>query len=287
MIEVANEEELFKEIRNAYIGRKKISIVGSGSHSDKKGEVISTIKMNSFDIKGDIIEAYAGASVLKIREEASSYGYLFPTLYDGTIGGLLGINYVSPLSTFYGTPRDFTLWCRAITPYGGLNWKIFIGSKGLIGAISKAVMKLFPRPYKIVTLEKSYDSVNELLDDYIKLKENKPIATLVEYEKTYKIHFTYSVDPDITGFNKDDGVPFIEESDKNSYIVETPSLSEFIKLVEKTNPIYAYTVINSGFSKVYLADEDILAGFNYYPYNGVKGIYLKLKKLLDYRNIFE
>ncbi len=183
MIEVASEEELFKEIRNAYIERKKISIIGSGSHSNKTGEIISTIKMNSFDIKGEVLEAYSGASVLKIREETSEYGYLFPTLYDGTIGGLLGINYVSPLSTFYGTPRDFTLWCRAITPYGGLNWKIFIGSKGLIGAISKVIMKLFPRPSKVVTLEKSYDNGKELLDEYVKLKENKPLASLIEYEK--------------------------------------------------------------------------------------------------------
>jgi FAD/FMN-containing dehydrogenase len=287
MIEVANEEELFKEIRNAYIERKKISIIGSGSHSDKKGEIISTIKMNSFNIKREIVEAYSGASVVKVREEASDQGYLFPTLYDGTIGGLLATNYVSPLSTFYGNPRDFTLWCRAIIPYGGLNWKIFIGSKGLIGAISKAVMKLFPRPSKIVTLEKSYDNGNELLEDFTKLKENKPIAALVEYEKNYRVHFTYSFDLDIPGFNKDDGVPFIEESDKNSYIVETSSLSEFVKLVNKTNPIYAYTVVNSGLSKVYLADEDVLEGFNYYPYNGVKGIYLKLKKLLDYKDIFE
>ncbi len=102
-----------------------------------------------------------------------------------------------------------------------------------------------------------------------------------------KINFTYSFDPDINGFNKDDGVPFIEESDKNSYIVETPTLNEFIKLIEKTDPIYAYTIVNAGFSKVYLADEDTLEGFNYYPYNGVKSIYLKLKKLLDYRDIFE
>ncbi|MBW9141751.1 MAG: FAD-binding protein [Candidatus Aramenus sp.] len=288
MIRVSSEEELFKEIRSAHLEGRKVSIIGFGSHSHKdKENAISTQGMDHFEVKDDYVVALAGAPVPKIREEASEKGLLFPSLYDGSVGGMLALNHVSPISFHYGTPKEFTVWCRAITFLGGINWKIFIGSKGKLGAISKAVMRLYQKPRRIVTLEKSYSSARDLLEDFKKGVEDRPIAVLVEYDKEFKLHMTYSNDVEYPGFSKDDGVPVVEEGDKNSYVVRTEGLKEFVELVEKTSPIYAYTVPGTGMSKVYVADEEALKGFEYYPSDSVSEVYLKLKKLLDYKSIFE
>ncbi len=288
MIRVSSEEELFKEIRSAHAEGRKISIIGFGKHSNKNPEnAISTQGMDYFELKDDYVVAFAGAPVQKVREEASEKGLLFPSLYDGSVGGMLALNYVSPISFHYGSPRDFTLWCRAITFLGGINWKVFIGSKGKVGAISKAVMRVYPKPKRVVTLEKSYSNGREMLEGFKKGVEDRPIAVLVEYDSQFKLHLTYQEDVEYPGFSKDEGVPVVEEGDKNSYLVKTGGLKDFVELVERTSPIYAYTVPGTGVSKVYVADEEVLKGFDYYPSYGVDGVYLKLKRILDYKDVFE
>ncbi|WP_373467857.1 FAD-binding protein [Acidianus infernus] len=288
-MEVYNEKELYNSIKDAYLSGKKVMIIGYGKHSSpRKSDIYLKIKMDYYKIeKEGYVEAYAGASVNKIREEASEYGLLLPCLYDGSIGGLLANNEFSPLSTRYGKPYDFTDKVFFITPFGKISWKIIIGSKGRLGAIYKARLKLFPKPTKVFTFERSFSKKDETIAYVNKLMHLKPLAMLVEYDGKYTIHASYDFDAKIHGFSKDEGVATIEESNSsNGYYVNTPTIEDFMSTIENTQPIYAYTVVGSGISKLYVADEDAIKKLNYFTHDDIPRVYWKLKAILDFKNIF-
>lgn len=288
-MDVYSEEELFKVIRDSYLNSKKIQILGRGNHA-KRGnadEFVYTRKMDWFEIKGEKVIALAGADVTKIRKEASELGLLFPTLYDGTIGGLLATDEPSPLSTTYGKPKDFTTDVRVLTPYGGIKWSFLIGSRGIVGAISRAEMKLFPKPSKVITYEKSGVESYEVK----KLMELSPLVLLVDYDKEkFNVHASFDKERDaIPGYSKDEGVPVVEVIDESKeVIIEGDSIEDFITVVNIAKPQYAYWVYKAGIFKLYDADVESLtkSGIKYYTRDYPKEVYLKLKKLLDYKNIF-
>ena len=288
-MDVYSEEELFKVIRDSYLNSRKIQILGSGRHA-KKGkadEFIYTRKMDWFEIRDNKVIGLAGADVTKIRKEASELGLLFPTLYNGTLGGLLATNEPSPLSTTYGNPRDFTLDVRVLTPYGGIKWKFLVGSFGLLGAISRAELKLFEKPKRVITYERN--DVNE--EEVKKLIELSPLVLLIDYDREkFNVHASFEEEKNVgNSYTRDEGVPFVEvNGESEEVVVEGDSFSEFKKAVEVSKPQYAYWIYKSGVFKLYNADREALskAGIKYYTRDYPKEIYLKLKRLLDFKNIF-
>lgn len=288
-MDVYSEEELFKVIRDSYFRSRKIQILGKGLHA-KKGkaeELIYTRRMDWFEIRDNKVIGLAGADVTKIRKEASELGLLFPSLYDGTLGGLLATNEPSPLSTTYGNPRDFTIDVRVLTPYGGIKWKFLVGSLGLLGAISRAELKLFQKPKRVITYEKM--GINE--DEVKKLMDLSPLVLLVDYDREkFNVHVSFEEEKNIgNNYTKDNGVPFVEvNAESEEVVVEGDSFSEFKKVVEVSKPEYAYWIYKSGVFKLYNADKEPLskAGVKYYTRDYPKEVYLKLKRLIDFKNIF-
>ncbi|EZQ04734.1 hypothetical protein CM19_08445 [Candidatus Acidianus copahuensis] len=285
-MDVYTESELFNEIRDAYLSRRKVAILGYGRHS-KKGteEEIIHIKMEDFTLdKGKVI-AEAGASVEEIRKVASEEGLLLPSFYNGSVGGLLANNDLSPLFTHYGSAREFTDWVIFMTPYRAIKWKGVIGSKGKIGAITKAQFSLFPKPDRVFMLERKVDP-NNLVKEVTELLKLKPLALLIDYDGSFYIHASFSEKIERNGYSIDEGVPNVEESNKNSFIVKLNSLEDFISLVDKSEPVYAYTIVDSKLAKIYIADESSLLGFNYYKADEPQLVFNKLKIIFDRNNIF-
>ncbi|AAY80536.1 FAD-binding protein [Sulfolobus acidocaldarius] len=285
-MDIHSEEELFRIIRSAYLDNKKIQVLGYGRHGriSKVDEYVYTKNMNWYEIKDGKVQALAGADVTKIRKEASENGLLLPTLYDGTIGGLLAINPISPLTTSYGRPSDFTLWTRFLTPYGGMKWKVFVGSMGLLGAISRAELKLFEKPRRILT----YDKNDATEEEIMKVSSLRPLVLLVEYDGRFNVHASFSEEVLLQGFSVDEGVPMVEvDRERDEIIVEGDDTFEsFKKIIELSNPSYAYWIYNSKAFVIFDADVEKLSQFKYYSRDRPKEIYLKLKKLLDVKNIF-
>ena len=283
-MEINNDMELLEILRSARAEGKTVSVIGTGTHSHKTADVVvSTLKMADFEIKGQEVIAQAGSSVTKIREEAMSSDLLFPSLYDGTVGGLLALNEAYPISTGYGTPYMFTQWAKIVTPVGILKWKGLIGSTGLLGGFTEASMKLYPRPYKVVTFTKRVET-EELIKLYSQAVGMKPLAFLVEYDNGYRLHVSLA-EGELEGLESYEGVPVVEESDKGSYMVKTEDLSSFMKLMEAVKPIYAYYIHGVKWSKVYTSEESELHGWEYFPTADVPSIVKKLKRILDHWNI--
>lgn len=297
MLEVnpADENEVFQIISESKKDNKKVGIRGFGSHTKREIKpdimIITTEKLNNFEISENKVIADSGADVKKIREEALQKGLLFPSIYDGSIGGLLALNEMSSISTAYGTPWNFTEWVDFINTFGKIRWRAVIGSQGLFGVITKASLKLYEKPSKVFIYEREITDKKELKLELRKLIGLKPIALLVEYEgdnKAFEIHASYVTQYDLQSYSKDEGIPMISEvSDKNSYIVEISDFVEdFISIAERVSPYYMYGIYGVNLLKVYVTDDSLLRDLKYYPRNKPHPVFYKLKRVLDFYNIF-
>jgi FAD/FMN-containing dehydrogenase len=112
----------------------------------------------------------AGAPLQSVQEAADAAGLLFPLDIGSrgscTIGGNLATNAGGNRVLRYGMARELVLGLEAVLADGtvltGLNKmqknnagydlkQIFIGSEGTLGVITRAVLRLFPRPASICT----------------------------------------------------------------------------------------------------------------------------------------
>jgi len=105
-------------------------------------------------------------------------GMYFP-IYPGSkgssfIGGNIAENAGSPRSCKYGTVKDFLLNLEVVLPTGEVIWtganvykdvtglnltQLFAGSEGVLGIITKAVLKIIPKPLKKRTLLAGFSDV--------------------------------------------------------------------------------------------------------------------------------
>ncbi|WP_188848472.1 FAD-binding oxidoreductase [Sulfodiicoccus acidiphilus] len=277
-----DEEELVRVFRSSY-GRK-IAVYGTGAHSKlKEAEVaITTRAMKSFEVRGDEVEAEAGVLVPDIREVAAQEDLLFPSVYDGSLGGLLASNEPGPLSTKYGRPSQSLIWVRGVTGIGLVKWRGLAGSKGLIGAISRARLKLYRRPSHVYSLTVEVDGEAQYLETLKKLSSNGPLSVLVVYDGVVTVHASYDrkVSP-----RAEEGLDVVRENDSDSYLVESKFIEPmFYRLAVELKPTYAYTVLGTHVAKVYSSNREELSKFGSVLGKGeLPAAWRLLKAFLDFR----
>ncbi len=133
------------------------------------GEVLLSLeRMNrvlGVDVSNDTLTTEAGATLKAIQDAAMAHDRLFPLSLasEGScrIGGNLATNAGGLNVLAYGNTRDLCLGLEVVMADGrvlnvlkalrkdntGYDLKnLFIGSEGTLGIITKAVLKLFPRP---------------------------------------------------------------------------------------------------------------------------------------------
>lgn len=152
--------------------------------------MLSLDRMNSItdvDKSGQTMTVEAGVILSKMHDAAEAEDLIFPLTFGakGTamIGGNLATNAGGSNVVRYGNTRDLCLGLEVVLADGrvmdlmsalhkdnsGLNLRhLMIGSEGTLGVITKAVMKLFPKPraYATATLAvTSLDAALALLQD--------------------------------------------------------------------------------------------------------------------------
>jgi len=141
-----------------------------GGQTPFEGEVVvSTERLDAIeavDAEGDTITVGAGAVLASVQEAADAAGRLFPVSLasqgSARIGGLVSTNAGGTGVLAYGNMRDQVLGLEVVLPDGriwnglralrkdntGYDLKhLFIGAEGTLGIVSRAVLRLVPKPF--------------------------------------------------------------------------------------------------------------------------------------------
>jgi glycolate oxidase len=131
------------------------------------GWVIDMLRLNRvrLDAEAGLVHAQAGATTASIQRAAEAAGWFYPPDPSSkeycTIGGNIACNAGGMHGGKYGVTRDFVVALRGFLPTGeavewgtatkkfaaGFNLRdLWIGSEGMLGVITGAVLKLVPRP---------------------------------------------------------------------------------------------------------------------------------------------
>lgn len=158
----------------------------AGGVSGRGQIMISMERMNKIiDIRPEarIAVVEAGAILSDIHDAADEHGLVFPLTFGarGTcmIGGNLGTNAGGSNVVRYGNTRDLCLGLEVVLPNGeiadlmtelhkdnsGYNLKhLIIGAEGTLGIVTKAVLKLHPKPLAYATAMVAAPSIAASLD---------------------------------------------------------------------------------------------------------------------------
>jgi glycolate oxidase len=141
------------------------------------GWVLDLLALNqiTLDDEAGMITAGAGAKVADIQRAAEARGWFYPPDPSSkeycTIGGNIACNAGGMHGGKYGVTRDFVVALRGFLPTGewvewgtatkkfsaGFNLRdLWIGSEGMLGVVTGAVLKLIPQPAARWTLLTSF-----------------------------------------------------------------------------------------------------------------------------------
>jgi FAD/FMN-containing dehydrogenase len=161
-----------------------------GARSDKNDIVISLERMNGIepvDVVNRTVKVEAGVLLQRVQEAAEKAGLLFPldlgARGSATIGGNISTNAGGNSVIRYGMMREQVLGVEAVLADGtiisslkgviknntGYDLKqLFIGSEGTLGIVTRAVLRLRPRPRSrntaLVAIE-NFDQLGRFLHD--------------------------------------------------------------------------------------------------------------------------
>ncbi len=169
-----------------YAGANSIPIVSRGSGTGLSGGsipspgciILCLVKMDrilELDEQNLTILAEAGAITQKIAECADAAGLLYPpdpgSMKISTIGGNVAENSGGLRGLKYGITRNYVMGLEVVLADGQIVWlgnkcvkdvagysmkDVFVGSEGTLGIITKALLKLLPKPAAKKTLLASY-----------------------------------------------------------------------------------------------------------------------------------
>lgn len=151
----------------------QIKVVGSGSRSAWTPEwsgacVAAPNGLVAHDVDDQVVEVWAGTPLEELQRCLAKRGQCLPmasglhpvvSQVHGTIGGLLAMNLPHALAAQCGGPRDWVLGMtivradgtvakcgsRAVKSVAGYDvHRLFVGSRGTLGAIASAILRTFP-----------------------------------------------------------------------------------------------------------------------------------------------
>ncbi|MBC2607797.1 FAD-binding oxidoreductase [Pelagicoccus albus] len=184
------------------------SLTGSAAPA-KGGWVLDVSRMDRIKIERTKSMAVVGpgAVVGKIQAAAEELGLFYPpdpsSLKYSTIGGNIACNAGGMRCAKYGVTRDFVLALEGFLPTGekvswggeykkfatGYNVRdLWIGSEGTLGVVTKAVLRLLPKPEKKWTILVAFDSDVKALEAVQVLLGSGQNPSILEFLDTNSVY---------------------------------------------------------------------------------------------------
>ena len=159
-----------------------------GAMADAGAIVLSLERMarlEELDARSMTVTVEAGASLQSVQEAVEAAGFILPldlgSRGSATIGGVISTNAGGVRAVRWGVARDMVLGVEAVLADGtvadglkkmikdnaGYDWKhLMIGSEGTLGILTRATLRLRPKPATTMTAFcalRSFDGVYDLL----------------------------------------------------------------------------------------------------------------------------
>lgn len=171
VLELANKHRVPVTVRG-----RGTTLMGSAAPV-RGGWVIDMLRLNrvTIDVDAGMAHVGAGATNAAVQRAAEAKGWFYPPDPSSkqycTIGGNIACNAGGMHGGKYGVTRDFVIALRGFLPTGefvewgtatkkfsaGFNLRdLWIGSEGMLGVVTGAVLKLVPKPAERWTLLTSF-----------------------------------------------------------------------------------------------------------------------------------
>ena len=210
-------EEVSAVMKYAYEHNIPVTARGSGtglvgaSVAVKGGIMLCTAKMNNIlelDTENLTVTVEPGVLLMELAEYVENNNLFYPPdpgEKSATIGGNISTNAGGMRAVRYGVTRDFvreltvvlsngevlTLGGKIVKNSSGYSLlNLVIGSEGTLCIITKAVLKLLPKPNKSVSLLVPFDSIDEALDCVPLIVKTDTNPTAIEYMSKDTILFS-------------------------------------------------------------------------------------------------
>ena len=181
VLKFCNEENIFAVPQGGNTG-----LVGSSVLNSSGGIIISLSRMNSIsnlDLSSSTISVESGVILENLHSFLSDTQQMFPMQLgsggSAQIGGLIATNAGGSHAFRYGMMQDLVLGLEVVladgTIWNGMRSvqkdnagyqlrKFFCGSEGTLGVVSKAILKLVPKPKQSFTALLAFENATGLIE---------------------------------------------------------------------------------------------------------------------------
>ncbi len=179
---------------------------GTGTTAAARPEIggwvldMSRLRSYKLDLESGIAEVEAGVLVADLQDRVESKGWFYPpdpsSRKHCTIGGTLACNAGGMRCAKYGVTRDYVLALEGYLPTGepvrwglplkkyvsGYNLRdLWIGSEGQLGIITKAWLRLLPRPFARLTGIAAFPSEDAALRAVKAILKARIVPSILEF----------------------------------------------------------------------------------------------------------
>ncbi len=286
VVKPSNTRQVSKIMKLCTNSRMKVVVRGGGTSltgaSEPLGKCI-VIDMSSFDkiLKIHVQDGYAvvepGVFVQTLNDKLSERGYFYPpdpgSSSIATIGGTINTNAGGLRAIHYGTTKDWLLGLELVLPNGevlntgNIVSKRSIGyditglicaSEGTLGIVTKAILRIEPKPEKIGKAIAFYNAIEDAADTITSMKKDciLPLGAefldgksirMIENSKQLKIpkNANYMLIVDVEG-NKEAMPRLLKQVEKHlsknaSFVEATSSPREMEKLQQARKNLFLET----------------------------------------------
>ncbi len=203
-----------------------------------------------------------------LNEELMKYEFFFPPDPSSgaacTIGGMVNTNSAGNRTLKYGSTRDYTLWLEVVLPSGeiihtgsktlksvsGLDLtRLFVGSEGSLGVVTKIALKIWPLPQDYSTAIFIYESIESLAKSAASVRKAGIIPEMMEFMdiKTTNLSFDYA---DIKGI-PEGYFMLIDVGGTMEYV--TKIVDKSFEICREEGPIYSEKTLDKDYREKFIS----------------------------------